>query len=130
MQSFKVSDEHLNQPEKVLTEDEIEVAEDLFSIVDCDKLMAFQECIDEFVTLIDKDVNSKEVQLHVNKLFDLINNLFGCSMSLNGFSMYGQMFASGGDIGMMNTNRLGEETTEFITKAIQVYCDSFMEGKK
>lgn len=124
-------DEHLNQPEKVWTEDEIDgIAENIFSVVDCDIALAFQECIDEFTNLIDKDVNSKEVQEHVKKLYDYIPNLFGRSMSLNGFSLYGQTFALGGDFGMMHTNRLGEETTDFIAKAIQVYCDSFMEGQK
>lgn len=126
-----LADEHLNQPEKTWSEGEIDgIAENLFSNVDFDKLMVFQESIDEFVNLIDKDVNSKEVQMQVNKLFDHINNLFGRSMSLNGFSLYGQTFALGGDFGMMHTNRLGEETTDFIAKAIQVYCDSFKTGEK
>lgn len=127
----RLVEEHLNQPGKAWNEDEIErITENISSVVDFDRALAFQECIDDFTNLIDKDVNSKEVQEHVEKLYEHINNLFGSSMSLNGFSMYGQMFALGGDIGMMNTERLGEKTTDFIAKAIQVYCDRFMAGKK
>ena len=132
MQRFQgLVDEHLNQPGQAWNEDETErIAENIFSVVDCDKALEFQECIDEFTNLINKDVNSREVQEHVKKLYDYINNLFGCSMSINGFSLYGQTFVLGGDFGMMHTNRLGEETTDFIAKAIQVYCGSFMAGQK
>ena len=130
----RMVEKRFNKPENVWNEDEIEeiekIAEDIFSVVDCDKVLAFQECIDEFTNLIDKDVYSEEAQVHVKKLYDYINNLFGCSMSLNGFSMYGQIFASGGDYGVMNTKNLGEETTDFIAKAIQVYCDRFMAEQK
>jgi len=71
----EIADEHLNQPEKVWTEEEVGgIAENLFSIVDCDKLMEYKECIYGFVNLLDTDVNSKEVQVHVNRLFECINN--------------------------------------------------------
>lgn len=128
MQSIQgLIDEHLNQPEKSWNEEAIYgMAEEVFSVFDMDKTLAFQGCIDDFVNLIDKDVNSKEVQGHVKKLYDHINNLVGRSMSINGFSLYAQSFALGGDVGMMHTERLGEETTDFITRAIQVYCDNFI----
>lgn len=118
-------EEHLNQPRKEWNEDEIERIENIFSVDDCDKFLTFQEYIDEFTNLIDKDVNSKEVQENVEKLYDYINNFLGSSvsLSLNAFSVYGQTFALGGDINMMNIERLGEKTTDFIAKAIQVYCD-------
>ncbi len=124
-------EERLNQPEKAWNEDEIDgITKNIFSIFDFDKTMAFQECVDEFKNLIDKDVNSKEVQEHVGELYDHINHLTDRSMSPNGFSLYGQMFALGGDLGTVNTKRLGEETTDFIAKAIQVYCDNFLAGQK
>lgn len=127
----RLIEEHLNQPEKAWNEDEIYIiAEKILSVFDYDKSLACLECIDEFTNLIDNDVNSKEVQEHVKELHDYINNLFGCSISLNAFSMYGQVLASGGDISMLNIQRLGEETTDFIAKAIQVYCESFMEEHK
>lgn len=124
-------EERLNQPEKVWNEDEINsIAERLFNIIDPDILLELNEYFDEFKNLIDKDVNSKEVQEHVGELYDYVNHLTNRPMSLNGFSMYGQMFASRGDLGMMNTKNLGEEATDFVAKAIQVYCDNFMAGQK
>lgn len=127
----RLIEEHLNQPGKAWNEDEADIiAEKIFSVFDCDKLVACIECINEFTNFIDKDVNSKEVQEHVKELHDYLNNLFGCSISLNAFSMYSHIFASGGDISMINTERLGEETTDLLAKAIQVYCDRFMEEQK
>jgi DNA-binding transcriptional MerR regulator len=127
----RLAEESLKQPEKGWNKDEINsIAERLFNIIDPDILLELQECIDEFKNLIDKGANSKEVQEHVGELYDHINHLTNRSMSLNGFSLYGQMFASGGDLGIMNTKHLGEETTNFIAKAIQVYCDNFMAGQK
>lgn len=127
----RLIEEHLNQPGKAWNEDEIYIiAEKILSAFDYDKLLACEECIGEFINLIDNDVNSKEVQEHVKELHDYMNNLFGCSISLNAFSMYGQVFASGGDINMINIERFGEETTDFVAKAIQVYCDRFMEEHK
>lgn len=120
----------LKQPEKGLNEDEISIAEPLFDIIDPDILLEFQDHIDEFKNLTDKDVNSKEVQEHVGALYDYINNLTDRSMSLNGFALYGQMFASGGDLGMMNAKNFREETTDFIAKAIQAYCDNHLPGQK
>jgi len=49
-------------------------------------------------------------------------------MSINGFLLFSQTFALGGDFGMMQTQILGEETTDFIARAIQVYCDSYKTG--
>ena len=127
----RLAEEYLKQPEKGWNEDEINsIADRLFDIIDPDIVLEIQEHIDEFKNLIDKDVNSKEVQEHVAELYDHINHLTDRSMSLNGFSLYGQMFALGGDLGMMHTKHLGEETTNFIAKAIQVYCDNFMAGQK
>jgi DNA-binding transcriptional MerR regulator len=124
-------EQYLNQSGEEWNEDEIDtIAENICSVVDCDKVLAFQECIDKFTNLVGKDVNSKEVHEHVKKLYDYINNHFGCSMSLNGFSMYGEMFTLGGDISMIHTKRLGEETTDFITKAFRVYCDKFVAEQK
>ena len=123
----QLAGESLKQPKKVWNEDEINsIAESLFNIIDPDMLLKLQEYIDEFKNLIDKDVNSKEVQEHVGELYDHINHLTDRSMSINGFSLYSQMFTLGGDLGMMNTKLLGEETTNFIAKAIQVFCDNFL----
>ena len=123
----RLAEVSLKQPEKGGNGDEINsIAERLFNIIDPDILLEFQKHIDEFKNLIDKDVNSKEVQGHVDELYDHINHLTDRSMSLNGFSLWGQIFASGGDLGMMNTKHLGAETIDFIAKAIQVYCDNFM----
>ena len=114
-----------------MNEDEINsIAERLFDIIDPDILLEFNEYIDGFKNLIGKDVNSKEVQEHVGDLYDHINHLTDRSMSLNGFSLYGQMFASGGDLDLVNTKRLGDETTDFIAKAIQAYCDNCLAGQK
>lgn len=127
----RLAEESLNQPEKGLNEDEINsIAERLFDIIDPDMLLRLQEYIDEFKNLIGKDVNSKEVQEHVGEVFDHINHLTDRSMSLNGFSLYGQTFALGGDFGMMNTKHLGEETTDFIAKAIQAYCENSLAVHK
>lgn len=127
----RLIEERLNQPKNGCNEDEINsIAESLFNIFDPDKLLEFQEYIDEFKNLIDKDVNSKEVQEHVGELYDHINHLTDRTMSLNGFSLYGQTFALGGDFGLVNTKLLGEETTSFIAKAIQAYCDNSMARQK
>lgn len=124
-------EEHLNQPGKTRNEDEMHIiTEKILSILDYDKLLACLECMDEFTNLIDNDVNSKEVQEHVKEFHNYLNNLFGCSIPLNAISMYGQVFASGGDIGMSITESLGEKTTDFLAKAIQVYCDRFIEEHK
>lgn len=123
-------EERLNQPEKALNEDEIDVITNIFSIVDFNKALAFQECLDEFKNLIDKDVNSKEVQGHVGELYDHLNQLFDCSFSLNSFAFWGQMLASEGDFGMMNRKNLGDEPTDFIAEAIQLYCDNLLAGQK
>lgn len=124
-------EEYLKQPEKELNEDEINgIAELISSITNPGRLFEFQERIDEFKNLIDKDVNSKEVQEYVGELYDHINHLFDRSMSLNGFSLWGQIFASGGDLGIINSKNLGEETTDFIAEAIQHYCNNFMAGQK
>lgn len=115
---------------------EIDCLLDKIPNVNLDILLDIQECIEEFATLTKRDVDSKEVQGHVGKLYAYINvfsRLSGISdrsMSLSGFSMYGQIFASGGDLGMMHTKSLGEETTDFIAKAIQVYCDKWIAEQK
>lgn len=127
----RLIEEHLNQPEKAWNEDEVYiVVEKIFGVLGYDKLLACLECFDKFTNLIDNDVNSKEVQEHVKEFHNYMNNLLGYSMPLNAFSMYGQMFASGGDISMINTEYLGEKTTDFVAKAIQVYCERFMEEHK
>lgn len=117
-------DKYLKHQGNTWDEDEVHeienIAEDLFSDIDFNKALELQARIDEFGNLIDKGEDSKEVQDHVSKLYEYIS-VFG-SMSLNGFSMYGQMFALGGDLGIMHSKRLGERTTEFIAKAIQNYC--------
>lgn len=127
----RLAEESIKHPEKGVNEDEINsIAERLFDIIDPDILLEFNEYIDGFKNLIGKDVNSKEVQEHVGDLYDHINHLTDRSMSLNGFSLYGQMFVSGGDLGLVNTKRLGDETTDFIAKAIQAYCDNCLAGQK
>ncbi|MCA9922860.1 MAG: MerR family transcriptional regulator [Anaerolineales bacterium] len=124
-------EEHLKQPEKELNEDEINgIAELISSMTNPGRLFEFQECIDEFKNLIDKDVNSKEVQEYVGELYDHINHLFDRSMSLNGFSLWGQIFASGGDFGVLNRKNLGDESADFIAEAIQIYCNNSLAGQK
>ena len=118
--------EYLKQPEKAWSEAEVyEAAENLLNGIDIDTILNFTELIDEFRHFIDKDVNSNEVQAHVKKLYDYINNSFDSSMSLNGFSLWGQMFTSGGDMGIITNISHGEESVNYIAKAIQVYCDNF-----
>lgn len=127
----KFIEERLNQPEKAWNDDEIVgIVEGISNIVDVDKILVFHECLYDFTNLIDKDVSSNEVQGRVKFLYYLINNFLGFPLSLNGFSLYAQSFASGGDIGMMNAKHFGEETTDFIAKAIQFYCDSFIAEQK
>jgi DNA-binding transcriptional MerR regulator len=123
---FQKVEEYIKQPEKAWSEDEIyEATENILSVIDIDTILTFTELIDEFRNFIDKGVNSNEVQAHVKKLYDYINNSFDSSMSLNGFSLWGQMFKSGGDIGKMYSISHGEETVDYIAKAIQNYCDKF-----
>lgn len=111
--------------EKEWSEDEVDTINNyLLEIADYEKILEFAECIEGFKDLTDKDVISEEVQLQVKKIFDTINSLLEVSMSVNGFSLYGKSFASGGDIGLINSKRLGEETTDFIGEAIQIYCDN------
>lgn len=123
---YKLLQKYLKQPEKAWSEEEIyEDAENILSGIDIDTILTFTELIDEFRNFIDKDVNSNEVQAHVKKLYEYINNSFESSMSLNGFSLLGQMFTSGGDMGIMYNISHGEETVDYIAKAIQNYCDKF-----
>lgn len=133
-------EKHLNHQGDSWNDDELNeiecVADKISNVVNLDILLDMQECIEEFANLTDRDVDSKEVQGHVGKLYAYINVLSRMSgisdrfMSLSGFSMYSQIFASGGDLGMMHTKRLGEETTDFIAKAIQFYCDKWIAEQK
>lgn len=123
---YKLLQKYLKQPEKAWSEEEIyEDAENILSGIDNDTILTFTELIDEFRNFINKDVNSNEVQAHVKKLYEYINNSFESSMSLNGFSLLGQMFTSGGDMGLTYNISHGEETIDYIAKAIQNYCDKF-----
>lgn len=123
---YTLLQKYLKQPEKAWSEEEIyEDAENILNGIDNDTILTFIELIDEFRNFIDKDVNSDEVQAHVKKLYEFINNSFESSMSLNGFSLWGQMFTSGGDMGVMYNISHGEETVDYITKAIQSYCDKY-----
>lgn len=123
---YTLLQKYLKQPEKAWSEEEIfEDAENILNGIDNDTILTFIELIDEFKNFIDKDVNSDEVQAHVKKLYEFINNSFESSMSINGFSLWGQMFTSGGDMGVFYNVSHGEETVDYITKAIQNYCDKF-----
>lgn len=126
MQSFQgLIDERLNQQEKEWNEDELGGLAEIFSNVsDINKLLDHMECIVDIAELIDQDENSKEVHEHVEKLYTNINSLFGRPISLNGFSLWGKMLVSGGDSSMIFENYFGEETTAFISKAIQAYCNN------
>lgn len=122
---FQSIEEYNKQSEEAQTEEQIfNIAEDLYSIIDPDKILRHQEYLDEFKNLIDKDANSKEVQEHVGKFYDHMNHFFNRSISLNGFAVWGQMFASGGDLGVINSKNLGDAATDFIAEAIQLYCDN------
>lgn len=111
-------------------EDASEMAENISEIVDLNKMLHLQECIDGFKNLIDSDVNSTEVQAQIKKLYEHINDLFDQSISLNGFLMWGRMLISGGDISILQVNQIGQETAEFIVKVIETYCDKFTEEQR
>jgi hypothetical protein len=128
----KIYDESLMQPDNELDEDNIselstEIFINLLKFVDLETLLIYAEQIEKFKYLVDKDVKSKEVQDHVGDFYNQINHLTDRSMSVNGFSLFGQMFASGGDFGMMQDKMLGDKTTAFIAEAIQIYCDNYQE---
>jgi len=124
-------EEQLYSPKKELSSGETdEIVENISDYVDFEKVINMQECVDEFKILTCKDVNSEDVQNHVKNLYDHINGLFDRSISLNGFLLWGKMLVSGGDISVMHTNRLGQETTDFILKAIQTYCDKFTDEQR
>lgn len=123
------AEELLTLPEKEWDEYEtleiLEMAKNILSVIDINEIRTHNELMDEFMNFVDKDVNSKEVQEHVKKLYDYLNNDKDHPMSLGSFSLIGKTFATGGDVDMLFTSSLGKETTDYIAKAIQVYCDNF-----
>jgi DNA-binding transcriptional MerR regulator len=103
----------------------LEMAKNILSVIDINEIRTNDELMDEFMNFVDKDVSSKEVQEHVKKLYDYMNKDKDHPMSLGSFSLIGKTFAAGGDVDMLFTSSLGKETTDYIAKAIQVYCDNF-----
>lgn len=128
------AEELLTLPEKEWDKYEtleiLEMAKNILSVIDINEIRTQNELMDEFVNFVDKDVNSKEVQEHVKKFYDYLNNDKYHPMSLGSFSLFGKTFTAGGDIDMLFTSSLGKETTDYIAKAIQVYCDNFLAEKR
>lgn len=126
------AEELLTLPEKAWYEYEnlemleiLEMAKNVLSVIDINEIRTNNELMDEFMNFVDKDVHSKEVQEHVKKLYDYMNKDKDHPMSIDNFSLIGETFAAGGDIDMLYTSSLGKETTDYMAKAIQVYCENF-----
>lgn len=76
----------------------------------------------EFGTMLDYNPSSERVQFQVKKLQDFITeNFYTCSDKiLHGL---GKMYSGGGDITRSIDNTGGNGTAEFVSKAIEIYCD-------
>lgn len=76
----------------------------------------------EFGTMLDCDPASERIQFQVKKLQDFITeNFYTCSDKiLHGL---GKMYSGGGDITRSIDNAGGNGTAEFVSQAIEIYCN-------